>query len=126
MILATEEGQEALGEKTDVLAPAAQGRDLQGEDVQAVEEVLPEGPLAHAPLQVAVGGGQDADVGAAGGRIADALVLAVLDEAEQLRLERERQVADLVQQQGPAFGQRDPPGMAAGGAGEGAAGVTEE
>src|SRR5439155_24293647 len=51
-------------------------------------------------------------------RLADALVLAVLHEPQELRLERERQVADLVEEERAAAGGRDAAGVVAHGAGE--------
>ncbi len=49
--------------------------------------------------QVAVGGGDDARLALPALRFAHALIFAVLQHAQQLRLQLERQLADLVQEQ---------------------------
>ncbi len=56
----------------------------------------------------------------------NALELALLNHAQQLALEGWGNVADLVEQDGPAVGEREPPLAAAVGAGEGAALMTEQ
>src|SRR6185436_5082880 len=55
--------------------------------------------LFHEFLERAVGCGDDPDVAADGLRAADALELPLLQHAKELRLEIERQVADLVQEE---------------------------
>ena len=50
------------GEEGNVLAPLPQGRKAHGEDVEAVEEVLPEPAVVHERAEVAVGGRQESDV----------------------------------------------------------------
>jgi hypothetical protein len=57
---------------------------------------------------------------------ADRLDLALLQRAQQLHLRRQRQLADLIQEQGAAIGFRELADMAVGGAGEGSALVTEQ
>src|SRR5690606_19593261 len=75
---------------------------------------------------VVVGGGEQAHVGAPGHRVADPLVHLLLDEAQQLGLQDQREIADLVQQQAAALGVADPAAGTGAGAGEGAAGVAEQ
>ena len=58
--------------------------------------------------------------------LADGQHLALLDDAEELGLELERQLADLVEKQGPAAGGAHQAGVGLAGAGEGAAHVAEE
>ena len=59
-------------------------------------------------------------------RLADAADLARLERAQQLRLELERQLADLVEEHRAAVGRLEGAGAVAVGAGEGAAHVAEE
>ena len=76
--------------------------------------------------EVAVGGGDDAHVDRAGLRAAHALELAVLQDAQQLGLQRDGQLADLVQEQRPPVGQLEAAELARQGAGEGALLVAEQ
>src|SRR5262245_14759472 len=75
-----------LGEEPDILGPPAKGRHLHGEDPQPVEEVRAEFSLTDGRLEIAVGGGDDADVDAPGGDGAQAAYRAILDDLEKLRL----------------------------------------
>ena len=59
-------------------------------------------------------------------RAADPLELALLEDAQQLRLDRERQLADLVEEQRAAVGPLEAARPLAVGAGEGAALVAEQ
>ena len=88
----------------DVLAALAQRRDPNRHHVQAIEEVVAEQPLADQIAQLAVGRGDDADVGL--DRLAPAHrgVFALLQDPQQAGLGLERHVADLVQEEGPALG----------------------
>jgi len=57
------------------------------------------GEEGHGAVEVHVRGGEDADVGAAGDGLTDALICLLLQEPEQLRLRIEREIADLVEQE---------------------------
>ena len=83
-----------------------------GDDVEAVEEVLAEALLAHEGGEVLVGGGDDAHVHPDGPRAADALELALLQHAQELRLGHRREVADLVEEERAAVGQLEAPLLA--------------
>ena len=76
--------------------------------------------------QVAVRRGDDADVDLPAPVLADATHLALLERAEELRLEAQRHLADLVEEERPAVGRLEEAGPVGGGAGEGAAHVAEE
>ena len=99
-----EAGEEVRGEEGDVLAPLAQGRDADGEDVEAVEEVLAEGALYGRSLEVAVGGRDHAHVDAHRARGADGAHLAELEGAQEAHLQRRRHLADLVEEDRAASG----------------------
>src|SRR2546423_11874053 len=84
-----------------VFLSLAQRRQVDVDDVQAVVEVLAETSLLHHLLQIAVGRGDDADVDLDRLHAAEAHELALLDDTQQLRLRLERNVADLVEENGP-------------------------
>src|SRR5712692_2788003 len=111
---------ERARERDYVLGPLPQGRDLDGEDRQPVVQVLAEAPLRDRLAQVAMGGGDDAHVDAHRRSPAEPLHLALLEDAEKLRLQFERQLADLVEEQRPALGLLEAADAARGRAGEGA------
>src|SRR5690606_28032953 len=97
-------GEEVAGEQDDVAGAFAQGREFNGEDVEAEEEVLAEAALAREGFEVLVGGGDDADVHAAGGVGADGLDLVVLEGAEELGLGDGREFGDLVEEERSGVG----------------------
>ena len=97
--------EERFRQQHDVLLPFPQGRDIDGQHAQAVEQILPERAVAHALLQALVGRGDDADVDRPGELAADTAHFLVLDDAQQVDLGLQRHVADLVQEDGPPFRQ---------------------
>ncbi len=123
---ARELGDEVVDEARNVLAPIAQGRQMDREDVQPVIEIFAELPLGDHRLEVAVGRRHDAHVDLEGLVAADALELALLQGAEELDLDFHRQIADLVEKEGPAIGQLEAAGPAGDRAGERALFVPEE
>src|SRR3989338_10825281 len=86
-------------EQRNVLAALAQRRKKDRENVQPIIEVLPKGARLHALVELRVGGGDDPDIEADGLRPADALALALLQDAEELALQVERHGADLVEKE---------------------------
>src|SRR5579883_889609 len=118
--------QEPVRQHGDVGAALAQGGHVQGHDVEPEIEVLAEGAGAVFLLQVAVGGGDDAYVDLDALVAADGADLFFLQDAQQLGLHLERQLPDLVEEQGPAIGRLKQPGARAEGAGEGALLVAEQ
>jgi hypothetical protein len=83
-------------------------------------------PSATAFWEVAVGGRDDAHVHRQRRRAADALDLALLEGAQELRLEARVHLAHLVQEEGAARGLLEAPDTAAVGAREGPLLVPEE
>ena len=100
--------QDVLGQGRDVLGAVAERRDDDPGDVEAVEQVLAEPAGGDLPGQVAVRGRDDPGVGAEGLGPADALELPLLEDAEDLGLGREGQLADLVEEDGAAGGALEP------------------
>ena len=91
--------QEKRAQVRDLLAPIAQRRHVDADDAQAVEQILAELAVGDALLEIGVGRGHDADVDARGTRLADRQDFPLLEEAQQLRLHVDRQVADLVEEE---------------------------
>ena len=85
--------------------PLAQRRHEDREDVQPVVEVLAELAGRDRLFEILVGGGHEPHVGPDGFRAAQPLELALLQDAQQLHLRREVQLADLVEEQRAAFGE---------------------
>ena len=102
------------------------GTDLHRKHVEPEIEVLAKPAALHLLLEVAVGGGDHADVDRAGALLADALEIALLQHAQQLALQLERDFADLVEEQRAAIGELEPADAVAHRAGEGAADMAEE
>ena len=88
----------------DVVAALAQRRQVQVDDVEPVVEVLAEAARLDLLLEVAVGRGDDADVDRLGLGVADAEDDPLLQRAQELHLQRERHLADLVEEQRAAVG----------------------
>ena len=84
--LARRAGEEELGEHERVVAPLAQGRQVQVHDVHAVVEVLAEPSGIHLRFQVLVGGGDDADVDRLALRLSYAGDGALLEGPQELHL----------------------------------------
>ena len=96
------------------------------EDREPVEEVLAEVAARDGGLQVAVRRGDDPDVGLQDLRPAEALELALLQDAEELGLDERARLAHLVEEEGAARGLLEPPRARGDGAGEGALLVAEQ
>jgi hypothetical protein len=119
-------GEEVGDEFGQVLEVLAEGRDGDGEDVDAVVEVFAEAALGDHGLEVAVRGGDEADVGADELVAADAVEGLAFEDAEELGLEVEGEFADFVEEEGAVVGHFEFADALADGAGEGAFLVAEE
>ena len=118
--------QEEARERRDVLGALAQRRQAQADHVEAVEEVLAKGARLDALLEVLVRRGDHAHVALHRIVAADAIELPVGQDAQQPRLQVERHVADLVEEERAAVGLLEAPAPRRLRAGEGAALVAEE
>lgn len=117
---------EVLGEEGDILAAVAEWGEVEGEDVEAVEEVGAEAVGAAGFVEVGIGGGDDADIGLAGFLGAEAAELLFLEEAEEFDLGWEGEAVDFVEEEGAGFGEFDEAGAAGGGAGKGTGFMAEQ
>ena len=113
-------------QQRDVFAALAQGRQRDRDDVEPVVQVLAEPAVFHELLEVGVARGDDACVELDGARFADALELALLQRAQQFRLQRERHQGDFVDEQRAAVGEFEAADARVHGAREGALRVPEE
>jgi hypothetical protein len=115
-----------LRQQRHVLGALAQRRN--GDDVEgeAVEQVAAEAAGLGKARQVDIGGGDDADIDVLHLVAADALEAAILDDAQDLLLHRQRGGGDLVEKQRSAIGDLEAREAPPRRAGEGAGLVTEE
>src|SRR5690606_30634225 len=94
---------EVPGQERYVLATLGERRQLHARGEPREEVVLERGGIA-------VRGRDEPEVRAPLRRVSEALILAVrVEHAEQMRLELRRELADLVEEQGPAIGLADEP-----------------
>src|SRR5438094_2931179 len=117
---------EETDQRGDVVGSLAQRRDVDREDVQAVVEVVAEALLLDQPGQVAVRRGDKSDVDLDRPGAADTLELLLLEDPEELRLELERDLAHLVEEERAAMGHLEASDLLRDGPGERAPLVAEE
>ncbi len=117
---------EIVDEDREVFDAGAERRHLDGEHVETVEKVAAEVAAHDGFFEVAMRGGDDAHVALARDVAADALIDALLQDAQQLHLHRQTHVADLVEEQRAALGDFESSLAGGDGAGEGALLVTEQ
>ena len=118
--------QEVVREQRQVVQPFPQRRNRQGDDLQPVVEIFPERALRDRLLQVAVRRREQPEVHVDVAAAADPHDLPLLKHAQQLHLEFRNQLADLVQEQGPAGGELQLADLAPDGSGEGPLLVAEQ
>src|SRR5262249_2928476 len=88
--------EQMLGEGGNAAAAIAERRKRQRADGEPVEEIVPELPGTSRGQQVAIGGGDDADVHVRRAARTHPLDLPRLERTEQLGLEIERELSDLI------------------------------
>src|SRR5205823_5381170 len=118
--------EEVSGERQDVVPALAQRDELDRDDVQPVIQVVAEAAGRRLVAERAVARGDDADVDAPRARAADRQYLAVLQDAQELRLEVRTDLADLVEEERPARCPLEAAGARRDGTGERALLVSEE
>ena len=99
--------QVVLEQRRDLLAAFAERRQVERQNLEAVEQILAEAALGDQLLEVGVGGGDDPHVNLDGVRLAERMNLMVLEEAKQLGLDLDCDVADFVEEQGAAVRRAD-------------------
>src|SRR4029434_7511695 len=98
-----------LGEGANVVGTVAQRRGDDRKPGDAILQSFSKRLRLHHCRQIAVRGRDDPDVDANGTLPADANHLAVLYDAKQPHLRGESELANLIQEQGPAIGLFEPP-----------------
>ncbi|MCY1305363.1 hypothetical protein D9M70_551620 [compost metagenome] len=91
--------QEMPRQREDVGAPLTQRRRVDHPAGDPVVQVAAKTAFSHELLQVAVAGADQAELGAVPYITSDPLVGTLLDHAQQLRLQLQRQFADLVEEE---------------------------
>src|SRR4029079_14471711 len=86
-------------ELRQILNPVAKRRKLDGDDVDPIEEIFAEAAFLDRFLEVYVGGGDQPEIGLDGLGAADALAFPLLDGAQELGLQLQRQVANFVEKE---------------------------
>ena len=109
---------EMTDEFRDIVLPGPQRRHFDREDAQTIEEIETKPAVGDVLLQIPIGRSQHPDVHAPRRILADALELALLQDAQELRLQIRGNLADLVEEQRAAVGELEPPDPVAHGAGE--------
>lgn len=120
------EGDEVFGEGVDVGGAVAERGDFDREGAEAEVEVGAEAAFLDFAVEVAVGGGDDADVGFESLFATEALKAFLLDDAKEFGLEGGVEFADFVEEECAAAGAFEDAVAAGDGSGEGAAFVSEQ
>ena len=94
--------QEEFHQRQDVFLSVAQRRDKDGDDRQAVIQVLPEMAFADGALQVAIGRGDDPHIHLHVANAPHSADHLVFEHAEEFGLQERRQLADLVEEESSA------------------------
>ena len=94
-----------LGQDQQIIAAFAQGGDRNREDVEAIIEILAEFTFFHVAEQIAIRGGEQANVNLDRAVAADAFEFAFLEHAKQFRLQVEGDFAHFVEEQGALISQ---------------------
>ena len=126
VVLAREQVGEVADQRRDVVAPLAQRRHVDRDDVEAVEQVLAERALVDLLFEVLVGRGDHAHVHLDDAVAAEPLELLLLQHAQHLGLRLQAHVADLVEEDRALVGLLELADLPIGGAGERALLVAEQ
>src|SRR5262245_41550414 len=81
----------------EVLRAVAKGRQADREHIQAVEQIAPELAVLDVCREIAVGGGDDANVHSRRAWAAKPIDAALLQNTQELRLQFKRQLADFIE-----------------------------
>ena len=118
--------EEVSGKGGNIFATLAQGRHVEGDDVEAVEEVLAEIAALDLLFEILVGGGDDADVHRMDSWAPTGSKRCSSRDAQDFGLGPEAHVADFVEEERAAVGLLELADLALMGAGEAAFAVAEE
>src|SRR5271168_5202791 len=96
--------EEMVDEHGNVRAAIAEGREMHGHDVQSEIEILAKSAGAIGGLEIAVGGGDDADVNVHFFVAADGADFFFLKDTKELGLHFQGKLADFIEENGAAIG----------------------
>src|SRR5207245_8304766 len=96
--------KQILDDQRYVLDPFTERRDMEGKDIEPVEQVLAELPLDDERLQILVGGADDPDVHLDVLVPTHPLEFPFLQDPQELHLHGRRDLADLIQEERAAVG----------------------
>src|SRR5271168_5313523 len=118
--------QEVIGEEWNILATFAQAGYANGDDIQAVVEVFAKSAVGNLTVEIAIGGGNDADVDGNFSGAADGADGALLEHAQQFDLHGHGHLADFVEKNCALVGDFEEATLVLVGSGEGAFDIAEE
>ena len=110
----------------NVLAPIAQGRKNDGNDVDPIVEIQPEQALLDETMQITIGSGDEPYIDASRGPGAHGPDFTLLKHSKQFGLHGERHVTQLIQKQRSPMGQLENPFSVSLSSREGASYVTKK
>jgi len=96
---------EVVDEAWDIVLAFAQGGEVDGDDVEAIEQVLAEASGFHFFFKVSVAGGDKAHIHACGFNTSDALKRALLEGAQEFHLHFHGYFRNFVQEEGSSLRQ---------------------
>ena len=124
--IAAEPLHEVVRQGCHVACAFAQRRNDDRKDRKPEVEILTKLALRHPGLQVTIGGRHDANIDAQRTGAARSFELLLLERAQDLGLQPERQIADLIQEERSPVCRLEPPWLPPDGFGEGALLVPEQ
>src|ERR1035437_6358972 len=92
-----------FGQEPDVVGPVTQGWQRKRDGGQAEKQIGAESTSLHFALQIAVGRGDEPDIDLLGPGVAQSRKLAGLQDSKEMRLQIEREIANLVEKEGAAM-----------------------
>ena len=117
---------EVFDQQGDVFGAFTKGREVDGDDMEPIEEILTEGPFTNPGLEIVVGGGDDSDIDGMSGGGAEGADLTILENAEQFYLQFQGKIGDFVEEESPAVGDGKEAGSVGSGVGEGPTDMAKE
>ena len=119
-------GEEMLRKTWNIFASVAQARDVNANDVQAVEKIFPKQMFGNEQFEILVCGRDDANIHFDWRVTANPIELAVRKNSQEASLCFRRHVTNLVEKECAAIGLLEAPCALSGSAGEGAFFMTEQ
>ncbi len=89
-----------LHQQRNIVGTFAQRRQVDGEHVEPIVEIAAEFPVDNHLLEIAVGGGDQPDVGLDQLVAPQTFELLLLEDAQQFRLQLQRHIAHFIKEQG--------------------------